>query len=157
VSSSLAGLVKLTRLQVDASRFGEPGPYLPASLQELQLGTCGSDWDPVLKLDDDEAYYELGLPAREEGTLRPFVLDLSRLTAVTKLKMMGDGCCPEHIFLGDRLPPNTQWLRVCNEDGWAMPVIAELSCLTYLKLTQDKLSEADLSVLHQLTTLQASL
>lgn len=107
--------------------------------------------------DDDEEYYDLGLPAREKGTLRPFVSDLSRLTAVTKLDMQGDGCCPEHIYLGDKLPPNTQWLCVTKEEGWAMPVIAELSYLTYLELDQCRLLEAELGVLHQRTNLQVRL
>lgn len=85
------------------------------------------------------------------------MLDLSRLTAVTKLDLSCQGDRPVHLYPCDKLPPNTQWLSLDREHGWAMlPVVTQLSCLTYLEFSPDRLTEAELGMLHQLTTLQAS-
>jgi hypothetical protein len=109
-----------------------------------------------LKADTTE-YYKSGLPPRGKRTLRPFVLDLSHLTAVTKLDLKGEGDRPVDLFPCDKLPPNTQWLSLYTEHGWAMlPPVMQLSCLTFLELSPDWLTEAELGMLHQLTTLQAS-
>jgi hypothetical protein len=151
-----AGLTKLTHLDAQASRVGQPGRHLPASLVELHLGAFSAARDPVLKADTN-ACYKNGLPPRGKRTLRPFVLDLSHLTAVTKLDLQGEGDRPVHLFPCDKLPPNTRWLSLDKEHGWAMlPVVMQLSCLTYLELSPDRLSEAELGMLHQLTTLQVS-
>jgi hypothetical protein len=61
--------------------------------------------------------------------------------------------------LGDKLPPNTQWLCLGHDYGrkLSLSVVAELTCLTYLDMNIDEMTAQDLEVLQTVTTLQASI
>jgi len=100
---ALEDLQQLTSLHMAVGRGTEEYfKYLPVTLRELHLGAASGVFGP-----DDEA--------DNKGSW-PGLMDLSHLTAVTKLDLNRN--VPFEVLRGDVLPPNVQDLAVGEVASW---------------------------------------